>query len=237
MDHTDAVRLGAAERYLSGELPEDVRDQFEEHYFDCVECASDLKALATFLTAGRMVLEEEVAAKVPPRLPEVERAGWFGWLRPLVAVPAIAALAAIVVFQNAVTIPALKQPTRTAPVAQAYTSSYRLQGTTRGEGISTVSVRPNESLAFDFDFTPTETFPSYQGLLLDDSGGTLLKFHLAGDLANKEVHLALPAGLLHPGKYSLVLRGVRDAEGRLASGSAPGGNEVERIPFAVEFRP
>jgi len=56
-------------------------------------------------------------------------------------------------------------------------------------------------------------------------------------LANKEVHLAVPAGLLHAGKYSLVLSGVRDAEGRLTSGSAPGGNEVQRVPFAVELQP
>ena len=234
MDHAEAVRLNAAESYLSGELPEALRDQFEEHYFDCFECANDLKSLDTFRTASRMVFEEEVVRKVPPR-PEAERAGWFAWLRPLVAIPAIAALAAIVAFQNAVTIPALKQRPRTA--AEAYASSFRLHGTTRGQSISTVSVRPNEGFALDFDFIPAQVFPSYQGLLFDDADGSVLTFHLPGELANKEVHLAVPAGLLHAGKYSLVLSGVRDAEGRLASGSAPGGNEVQRVAFAVEFRP
>ena len=233
MDHSDAVRLRAAEKYISGELPEDLRDQFEEHYFDCVECANDLKALAIFATASRMVLEEEVVAKVPPRLPAAERTGWFAWLRPLVAVPAIAALAAVVVFQNTVTIPALKQRSATLPVAQAYGSSFRLQGTTRGENISTVSIRPNESLALDFDFIPSQSFPSYVGGLLDEAGASVLTFHLPADLENKEVHLAVPAGLLRAGKYSLVLNGVRDAEGRLASGSAPGGNEVQRFVFSA----
>jgi len=233
MDHSDAVRLRAAEKYISGELPEDLRDQFEEHYFDCVECANDLKALAIFASASRMVLEEEVVAKVPPRLPAAERTGWFTWLRPLVAVPAIGALAAIVVFQNTVTIPALKQRSATLPVAQAYGSSFRLQGTTRGESVSTVSINPNESFALDFDFIPAQTFRSYQGLLLDDSGNSVLTFLVPGDLANKEVHLTVPAGLVHAGKYSLVLNGVRDAEGRLASGSAPGGNEVQRFVFSA----
>jgi len=235
MDHAEAVRLNAAESYLSGELPEALRDQFEEHYFDCFECANDLKSLDIFRTASRMVFKEEVVARVPPQRPEAERARRFGWLRPLVAVPAIAALAAIVAFQNAVTIPALKQRPRTA--AEAYASSFRLQGTTRGKSISTVSVRPNEGFALDFDFIPGQVFPSYQGLLFDDADGSVLTFHLPGELANKEVHLAVPAGLLHAGKYSLVLNGVRDAEGRLASGSAPGGNEVQRVAFAVEFRP
>ena len=233
MDHTDAVRLRAAEKYISGELPGDLRDQFEEHYFDCVECANDLKALAIFATASRMVLEEEVVAKVPPRLPAAERKGWFTWLRPLVAVPAIAALAAVVVFQNTVTIPALKQRSATLPVAQAYGSSFRLQVTTRGENISTVPIHPNQSLALDFDFIPSQSFPSYVGELLDEAGALVLIFHLPADLENKEVHLAVPAGLLRTGKYSLVLNGVRDAEGRLASGSAPGGNEVQRFVFSA----
>jgi hypothetical protein len=184
-----------------------------------------------------MVFAEEVAAKVPRRLPQTERAGWFSWLRPLVAVPAIAALAAVLVFQNTVTIPELKQRSATAPLAEAYGSSFRLRGTTRGEGISTVSVHPNESFALDFDFIPAQVFRSYQGLLLDDAGVSALAFHVPGDLANKEVHLAIPAGLLRAGKYSLVFNGVRDAEGRLASGSALGGNEVQRIAFAVQFRP
>ena len=235
MDHAEAVRLNAAESYLSGELPEALRDQFEEHYFDCFECANDLKSLDTFRTASRMVFEEEVVRRVPPQRPEAERAGWFGWLRPLVVVPAIAALAAIVAFQNAVTIPALKQ--RPPAVAQAYGSSFRVKGTTRGQSVSTVSVHPNEGFALDFDFIPAQVFPTYQGLLLDDVDGSVLTFHLPGELANKEVHLAIPAGLLHAGKYSLILSGVRDAEGRLASGSAPGGNEVQRVAFAVELRP
>jgi hypothetical protein len=237
MDHSEASRLKAAEKYISGELPSDLRDQFEEHYFDCAECTKDLKALATFVTASRIVFEEEAAAKVAPRQERAERIGWFSWLRPIIAVPAIATLAAVVVFQSAVTIPELKNRMALGPAAQVYASSFRLQGTTRGESISTVTIHRREGFALDFDFTPAQAFASFEGLLLDDSGASVLSFHLPGDLANKEVHLVIPAGLVHAGKYSLVFRGVRDTEGRLASGSAPGGNEVQRVPFAVEFRP
>lgn len=233
MDHSEASRLKAAEKYISGELPSDLRDQFEEHYFDCAECTKDLKALATFVTASRIVFEEEAAEKVAPRRQQTDRIGWFSWLRPIIAVPAIAALAAVVVFQSAVTIPELKHRIAAGPAAQVYESSFRLRGTTRGESIPTVTVRRNESLALDFDFTPAQAFPGYEGLLLDDSGAAVLSFHLPGDLANKEVHLVIPAGLVHAGKYSLVFRGVRDAEGRLASGLALGGNEVQRNSFSV----
>jgi hypothetical protein len=233
MDHSEASRLKAAEKYISGELPSDLRDQFEEHYFDCAECTKDLKALATFVTASRIVFEEEAAAKAAPRQQQAERVGWFSWLRPIIAVPAIAALAAVAVFQSAVTIPELKHRSGAGPAAQVYESSFRLQGTTRGESVSTVAIHRNESFALDFDFTPAQAFPSYDGLLLDDSGTSVVTFPLAGDLANKEVHLLIPAGLVHAGKYSLVFHGVRDAEGRLASGSALGGDEVQRISFSV----
>lgn len=230
MEHSEAVRLKAAEKYIAGELPENLRDQFEEHYFDCRECANDLKALATFVTASRMVLEEEAGVKIPSREAQPERTGWFNWVRPLVAVPAIAALALVVIIQNAVTIPSLKKQ---AAVAQVYESSFRVQGATRGETLSKVVIRPDEGFALDFDFTPSQTFASYEGRLHDDSGSSVLTFALPGGLANREVHLVIPAGRVRAGYYNLVLSGVRDAAGRLASGSASGVNEVQRVAFAV----
>jgi len=32
MDHNDAVRLQAAEKYVLGEFPPDLRDEYEEHF-------------------------------------------------------------------------------------------------------------------------------------------------------------------------------------------------------------
>jgi hypothetical protein len=232
MDHSEASRLKAAEKYISGELPSDLRDQFEEHYFDCAECAKDLKALATFVTAGRIVFEEEAAAKVALRQQQTERIGWFSWLRPIIAVPAIAALAAVVVFQSAVTIPELKHRIATGPAAQVYESSFRLQGTTRGESISTVTVHRKESFALDFDFTPSRIFHSYKGNLVDPSGQIVLTFTISGEQANKELHLAVPAATVQPEKYHLLFTGENGA-----ISSDPKANEVQRLSFAVEFRP
>ena len=36
MDHDEAVRQKATERYLLDELDAEIRDQFEEHLFDCL---------------------------------------------------------------------------------------------------------------------------------------------------------------------------------------------------------
>ena len=42
MDHSEAVRLMATERYLLGEMSPDVREAFEGHLFECEECALDV---------------------------------------------------------------------------------------------------------------------------------------------------------------------------------------------------
>lgn len=49
MSHDEAVETFAAEQYLLEELDSRLREEFEEHLFDCQECALDLRAGATFL--------------------------------------------------------------------------------------------------------------------------------------------------------------------------------------------
>ncbi len=230
MDHPEAVRLQAAEKYVLGELPPELREQFEEHCCDCSECARDLKALATFVTASRMVFDEtEFSSPAPSREEQTERSGWFSWLRPVIAVPAIAALAAIVVFQNAVTIPSAKKHGTLQSAAEVYESTYRLQGATRGGNIAKVTVRPGESFALDFDFTPAQVFPSYKGNLFDSSGHSVKTFGLTGEQSNKELHVFIPGGTVHAGNYELVVVGDT---GTLQQG--PQNGEVFRIPFVVE---
>jgi len=55
MDHNDALRQQAAEKYVLGELPQSLRNEFEEHFFECQECALDVKAAAGFVDNARAV--------------------------------------------------------------------------------------------------------------------------------------------------------------------------------------
>jgi Putative zinc-finger len=231
MDHSEAVRLNMVEKYLLGELSPDVRDQFEEHYFDCPECAADVRALSTFMATSRTIFNEESAVKAPSAVQKPARLGWFSWLRPAVAVPAIAALAAVVIFQAFVTIPNLKEQAATQPGVQIYESSFRLQGSTRGESTTTIAINRHQSFALDFDFTPSQTFPSYLGTLLNSSEGTILTFRVSGDEANKELHLVIPENKVSPGTYNLVFTGE---DGAVDSSQKI---EVQRLSFAVELRP
>jgi hypothetical protein len=229
MDHQEALRLGAAERYVLGELPAELRDQFEEHYFDCPSCAVDLKILTTFTTASRALLEEQAnAGAVPVREERIRWRDWLRWLRPVIAAPAIAALAAIVILQAVGTIPAISQRA-TERGAQVYESTFRLPGATRGETTSKISVRPGESFALDFDFTPDRTFPRYQCYLSGPAGQTELIFDIAGEQANKELHVFVRGDKVHSGNYTLVFVALDGT-----TNSKP--IEVQRIPFLVELQ-
>ena len=56
MNHDEAIRLKAAEKYLLGELNAELRDQYEDHYFGCAECAQDVRTGAVFIDNARDVL-------------------------------------------------------------------------------------------------------------------------------------------------------------------------------------
>ena len=61
MDHSESIRLMAAEKYLLGELTPDLQEKFEEHFFECQECALDVRAGAALVEHSKVVLAEPFA--------------------------------------------------------------------------------------------------------------------------------------------------------------------------------
>jgi len=231
MDHNETIQLQAAVKYVLGELTPAQREEYEEHYFDCAECAMDIKALATFADTTRELLrrerETQRAAELAPA-----RGGWLSWLQPVVAVPAMAALLLIIAYQNTVTIPQAKQEGGSG-AAQIAFSAYPLRGVnTAGDEGRKLSIRAAEAFSVDFDFVPTRSYDNYICQLEDAEGHVLLRSKIAGGNANQEAHLPIPAGMLHPGKYILAFYGDPGA-----SGEANRQNDAGRLPFTVEFRP
>jgi hypothetical protein len=230
MNHNEAKQLQAAEKYLLGELSATQREEYEEHCFDCADCALDLKAMAAFADNAREVLRQETTSSVAEGRAAV-RGGWFNWLRPIVAVSVFAALVLVILYQNTVTIPRGREAAA-VPAAQFITASFSLQtANTRGGEEFKLQVRPNEVFALKFDFTPSRTYGSYVGQLQDQSGGSFLQVNVPGSSTNREVQLVVPAGLVKPGKYSLVFTGVPGPSGQAAS------VEVLRLGFTIEFLP
>ena len=238
MDHNEAVRLQAAEKYVLGKLPKEQHAAYEEHYFDCQACAEEIKATVAFMESARQVVGEEAAQAVDEErlVPAAaQTGGWFGWLlRPAFAVPVFAALLLLIGYQNGVTIPRLKDSS-SSQIGQTISSSFQLRGSVRGgnEGDDTankVRVRAGESFALNFDFTPTGTFSEYDWQLRDQAGRPVKSGHISGDKKYQAVSLNVGGGVESAGKYNLVFFGSADGAGQAANES-----EVQRLTFTVEF--
>ncbi len=238
MDHTEAVRLQAAEKYLLGELPKEQHAAYEEHYFDCSICAEEIKATAAFMEGTRQVAREEVPQAIEDKtlVPVAPRArGWFDWLlRPAFAVPVFAALLVFVTYQNSVTIPGLKEAPP-SPSAQIVRAPIHLTGSVRGgnevgDVVNKVLSHSGESFLLRFDFTPARAFSTYQWQLLDQEGRLVRKGVLGSDFANQEVFLPVMGGVERSGKYNLVFSG-----GANSNSQATNESEVQRLTFTVEF--
>ena len=231
MDHLEAKRLHAAEKYVLGELSADQRDAYEEHYFDCAECADDVKATLTFVSAGRQVfLEEPVTVAVAPK-ELAPRSRWTSWFRPMIAIPAMGVLLLAVGYYSRTSKPQIG--VITAPGQTILSSpSFGLRGGDRLENEKTVvQVHGNNSVQLHFDFVPSQTqnFSSYTGELQDSASRVLLQFSIPPDRVNKEVNLIVPSGLLHPGDYTLTVFG-RDSA---SAAKIP----VAKFSFAVQNNP
>jgi len=233
MNHNDAVQLKAAEKYVLGELSHSQREEYEEHYFDCGECALDIRAIAAFADTARVVLrQEEESAKQKAG----ERAGWFAWLRPAFAVPAMAALLLVVAYQDFVSLPKARQAAEHG-TAQVFAAPFSLQraGVRGGEAEETkIQIHANENLPLKFDFTPRQAFSEYVCQLQDQAGHSLYRVKVPGTFVNQEVHLVIPAGGLKTGKYALVFTAASPAS---VGNPQPSGEEVLRLGFSVEILP
>lgn len=59
MEHELAIKSLAAERYLLKEMTPEERDEFEEHYFSCSECADAVRTGTALTVNGREAVKEQ----------------------------------------------------------------------------------------------------------------------------------------------------------------------------------
>jgi Putative zinc-finger len=226
MDHSEALRTKAAERYLLGELVGEPREEFEEHIFSCSECAEDIRMGAAFIENAR----RELAGIPGAGTVRAEAKGWWsGWLRPAFAVPAFALLLLIIGYQNAVVIPQLKSAGSVATAPQALRTFSLLTGNSRGNGPMKISVASNQPFGIFVDVPPQDHFDSYVCEFQDDSGTSEFAIPISLEEAKNTVELLIPAAKLRAGKHLLTIRGLQSSQGSSAKGV-----EVIRFPFTLE---
>jgi len=213
MNHSEALKQMAAERYLLDELTPDAREAFEEHVFDCLECALDLRAGAAFVEAAKIQLPGLSGAALPsPYRPQkVKREWWLFWLRPAFATPAFATLLLVLGYQNLVTYPRLRAAAsepRLIPWAQ-------LRGAMRGGAPLAITADRGHGLALPVDLPsqPSEgAYASYSIDLRDPQGnlafGSVVPAPTETDSGSQRLGLVVPGAMLRNSVYTLAVSGV-----------------------------
>ena len=209
MNHEQAIQEMATERYLLDELTPELREAFEEHMFECTECALDVRAGNVFMSEAKVQLPQIItqAAQEPAQtsirvVPAREKKPWWSFLTmPAFAAPVFAALLAVVVFQNVSTIPGLRSAL-TEPRIIPFSS---LHADTRGTETTLVQADPKHGALVLIDVP--QGYSSFEIGLNDPQGKrfwtTTVTPQQAGTLP-----LVIPGAGLKEGSYTLNLAGI-----------------------------
>jgi hypothetical protein len=216
MDHEEAMQMQVMEKYLLGELSAAQVNEFEEHYFDCEECANDLRITSRFIDTTKKVLATDRASEAPP--PAKRRTSW---LPSAYGIAASIALLGCVLYQNIVTIPQLRNSA--APQALAL---FSLSGVgTRSAAATVITPTPGKPLGLLLDIPPHDNIAEYRCQLVNSSGTPVVSINLPEETATKTVSLFVPASVLKPGPYQLAIAG-RPKDGATFT-------ELEKYPLQV----
>lgn len=225
MDHDTVVRDKLTERYLLNELAGEARDQFEEHFFECSECALDVRAANQFVEHSKMILAEEPAAATQKTVvfPSPRR-DWFAWLRPAFAVPALAALLLVVSYQNFVQLPrmrsALGQP-KVMPWAAVAVGTWGASG-------PTISVQQGKGFLLFVRIPPDGSYGHYLADVYNPDGKLDCSLTIPGSSSNDQWPVVVPDGNREAGNYRIAVRGMTASGETKEVGSAAFALQIEK---------
>jgi hypothetical protein len=222
MDHHEAVRQKATERYLLDDLDAEERDQFEEHLFDCQDCALDVRAGAMFVDQTKVVLAEtHVVSRVPDAVPS--KPAWLAWFRPAFAIPVLALLLAVIGYQNFVLYPHLMQAANEPQVGPWASVNV----STRGSAKTEIKVHPGEGFGLLVNLPPDNGFASYSADLYNPAGKLEWSGPISAASAGENRQIYVLGRDRRPGAYALVVRGIT------TSGES---QEISRHPIDVQIQ-
>jgi len=206
MDHTAVVRQKMTERYLLDELDGEVREEFEEHYFDCPECARDVSAEAQFVAHTKAILAERpelVSTPAGVRQMRHSRA-WFAWLRPAFAAPALALLLAVIGYQNLVTYPRFRSELSRPQVLPAVSVNVG----TWGPGSTPTGVPEGKGLLLFLRIPPDSAYVRYTADVYAPGGAQEGSFTITPAAGQDQWPVTVPALHREAGKYTLTVHGI-----------------------------
>jgi hypothetical protein len=227
MDHIEADRIRAAEKYLLGDMSAPERDDFEEHLFLCHECAETVRTGAVFADNARAVFREQAlqpqvepaAARAKPAKPWWKRYG-FPVLAPTFASLVLLCVAA---YQQFVLLPGLRLQLAQATSPQPL-SAFPLRPVARGEQQVIVVPKSGRFLSLYFDVV-TESPSGYICEVRNTAGSVSFTVQVPQPKRGEPVNLLLERSQLPAGEYVLSV-----------GTPPPEAKEVGQYTFRVNYK-
>jgi hypothetical protein len=231
IDHSRAADGRFVEQYLLDELSPELRDEFEEHFFDCVECSSELRAASSFLRAAKEELAKPellLHSSTPSSSSKNPLRTLHLW-RPLWTLSALAACLLVIVYQNVFTMPRLRGEVAGLHLPSVLSSISLVGGNSRGGVIPSSTLGQEKSILLQVDIPAEDRFSSYTCSLYSPQHQLLWTVGVSADEAKNTVSIRAPLAGGAGGIYSLEVRGKSASQ----SGSSSSEIEVANYHFAL----
>jgi hypothetical protein len=222
MDHDLVVRQKVMEKYLLQELDDEQRDEFEEHFFECRECALDVRAGAEFIEQSQDALgEDKGRMEAVKPIPAPVKPDWFAWLRPRYAMSAVAILLAVIAYQN---LNGFRSGGSEKGLQLLPSASINLA--TRAGAATAVHAKRGEPFLLLVNIPGESRLSSYVAEFYGPAGNVKGSVAISAEAVNDTVPVRIP-GQQEAGVYTLVVRGLVQGDGSAA--------EIGRQPFELRL--
>jgi hypothetical protein len=205
MNHQDALREMSVERYLLGELSGGSLESFEDHLFECLECAMDVKAGVTFLDGARTELKMPWGATDS----HIKRApNWISWFTsPWTLGPALAACLLVLSFQTFILQPRMKLEIARAQTPAVLNPLVLANAGARGDSIPEIVAPEHGSFVISLDIPSTGGFSSYLCSLSGADGSLLWQTTVSADQARDALLINMPTDKAKEGLNTFLIQG------------------------------
>jgi len=222
MDHSQAAEHHLVEQYLLEELSPELRDEFEEHFFDCPLCTVELRATNAYLDLVRTELQtpetfaekqhQPIAATPIQRITRTS-ATW----PPAFSLLALAAclLLAAILYQNLITLPRLRSEVATLSTPELLPTLSLAGGTSRSGTSPSIATGNAQSLLLQFDIPPSssgEHESSYLCSIYSPEHQLLWTVSVPARNAKDTVSIRMPLRSTFSGTYLLEVKEHHDAD-------------------------
>jgi len=211
MEHTDASQTRAAQRYLLGEMSVAERDDFEDHFFSCSECAEAVRVGVAFGDSAREVFREQPHLGRRGRAEGERTSRWWQRLKLPVLAPAFAALMFLCVAGYERTVISRLQGKSGRSEGVQSLPVFGIKPVFRSPAEQTIAV-PTDAAEFSLRFDGPEGVTAPICEIRDSSGVVRSALH-AAESPSGEVQLLLSRSQFPAGRYTLSVRGEGQSSG------------------------